>query len=441
MSFLRGRESKGPSGASSRRAFLRAAVAAPFALTGCQFSFEQGFMNECRDPHAVSLTSHPLVRGAWDGLRADRVWDVHVHLFGNGRGDKGVWIDPHFDQGYGPASRARRMFFMNAACAGNDESRLDREMVGRLARLADELPPGAKVMLLAFDFTHDEAGKRREDLTTFSVSNDYARRVAQSNPDRFEWTASVHPYRDDAVEAMAAAKAAGARAVKWLPPTMGIDLAHARCRPVYDALVRLDLPLLVHVGEEQAVHGAGRGDLANPLALRAPLDRGVRVIAAHCASLGASADLDVHKDPARAPSVSNLALFARLMSERRYEGRLFGDLSAITQSNRAGAIPLILAQRDWEGRLLNGSDYPLPGILPLFSLKGLVAEGVLDASAVPVLAELRQTNALLFDFVLKRSLSYRGSRFPASAFETRDFFLAPSSRPPARNEPGSRTTA
>jgi len=37
-------------------------------------------------------------------------------------------------------------------------------------------------MLLAFDFTYDESGQRRNGLTTFSISNDYARRVAQSRP-------------------------------------------------------------------------------------------------------------------------------------------------------------------------------------------------------------------------------------------------------------------
>ncbi len=147
-------------------------------------------------------------------------------------------------------------------------------------------------MLLAFDFTYDETGKKREDLTTFSISNEYAQRVARARPDRFEWIASVHPYREDAVPALEAAKAGGARAVKWLPPTMNIDLASPRCVPVYEALVRLNLPLLIHVGEEKAVPGAGRDELANPLYLRKPLEAGVRVIAAHCASLGNGPDLD-----------------------------------------------------------------------------------------------------------------------------------------------------
>jgi predicted TIM-barrel fold metal-dependent hydrolase len=388
-----------------RRDFL-AAMAAPVLLGGCKFSFEQGVFNDCRDPAASKLADHPAVRAAWNGLRADRVWDVHVHLFGNGRAEKGVWVDPDFDQGYAPTSRLRRAFFMNAACAGSDEGKLDRQMVARLARLADQLPPGAKLMLLAFDFTYDESGKRREDLTTFSIRNEYAQRVARTRADRFEWIASVHPYREDAVAALELAKADGAKAVKWLPPTMGIDLASPRCAPVYDALARLNLPLLVHLGDEQAVHGAGRADLANPLSARAPLERGVRVIAAHCASLGAG----------------NFEAFERLMAERRYEGRLFGDISAVTQANRPGIVARILAHREWEGRLLNGSDYPLPGILPLFSPKAFASEGLIDAALVPVLQELRETNALLFDFVLKRHLSYQGAKFAPSVFETRDFF-------------------
>jgi len=376
-------------------------------------------MNECRATDA-RLLMNPYILAAWRGLRFDRVWDMHVHLLGNGRSDSGIYLDPAFEGGWSPSSRLRHTFFRNAACVTGDEKRMDEEVMARLTQLADAMPPGAKLVLLAFDYTYDESGRKRADLTTFSIPDAYARRVAKAHPDRFEWICSVHPYREDAVQALTQAKAGGARAVKWLPPTMGIDLANPKCGAFYDALVRLDLPLLVHMGEEQAVPGAGRHDLANPLQVRKPLDRGVRVIVAHCASLGKSPDLDSHSND----DVPNFALFSRLMSERRYEGRLFGDISAITQANRKGIVPQLLAKvRDWEGRLLNGSDYPLPGVMPVFSLDQLVGEGLLDPMTVPLLRELRQTNAILFDFVLKRSLSHNGVKFPNSVFETRDFFL------------------
>jgi mannonate dehydratase len=155
------------------------------------------------------------------------------------------------------------------------------------------------------------------------------------------------------------------------------------------------------------VPGAHREDLTDPLFLRAPLDRGVRVIGAHCATLGEG----------------NFERFASLMGERAYEGRLFGDISAVTQMNRAAALPRLLAMAPaWEGRLLNGSDYPLPGILPLFSMNALVAAGLLDERVVPGLRALREGNALAFDFVLKRSLRSGAARFADSTFETRGFF-------------------
>lgn len=399
-----------------RRDFLGLACAA--TLAGCKLplTLEQGLMSDCATGNG--LMSLPIVARAWEGLRPDRVWDVHTHLFGNGRSGGGIWVAPDYDRPRSIGARVRHAFFKNGGCVGDDEDRLDQGMVDRLLHLVEEFPPGAKFMLLAFDFAFDETGTRREDLTTFAVPNAYAQRIARSKPGRFEWIASVHPYRADAVQQLEAAKQGGARAVKWLPPSMGIDLRSPRCHAFYEAMARLDVPLLVHLGEEQAAPGAGRHDLSNPLHVRAPLERGVRVIAAHCATLGASPDLDAASDPGKAPQVENFELFARLMAERRFEGRLFGDISAVTQVNRAAALArLVRIAPAWEGRLLNGSDYPLPGIVPLFSLNAMVSDGLLDEAVVPALRELRHVNAFLFDFVLKRNL-----RFPASAFETREFF-------------------
>ncbi|HRE12898.1 MAG TPA: amidohydrolase, partial [Usitatibacteraceae bacterium] len=219
-----------------RRAFLAAAAAT--ALTGCRFSLEHGVFNACRPPGGHPVMGSRLVRAAWEGLDAAKVWDVHAHLFGNGRTGGGIWLNPAFDRidiGAWPvfngptsiAGKVRRAMFFNAACGGEDESRLDDEVVARITHLVDELPVGAKVMLLAFDHTYDADGTRRDDLTTFAVPDAYAARIARRRPDRFEWIASIHPYRRDALPALEAARAAGARAVKWLPPTMGIDLASA----------------------------------------------------------------------------------------------------------------------------------------------------------------------------------------------------------------------
>lgn len=135
---------------------------------------------------------------------------------------------------------------------------------------------------------------------------------------------------------------------------------------------------------------------------------------------GLMGDCGKAHDMLRNPWVA--AAWQGLRPERRYEGRLFGDLSAVTQANRAAYLPRLLGMEAWDGRLLNGSDYPLPGIIPIFSLDALVADGVLEERLVRPLRELRHVNALLFDFVLKRNLRFGRRRFPDSAFETRGFF-------------------
>ncbi len=406
-----------------RRDFLRLGLGLPAgALAGCKLSLEQGVYNQCLPPKGQAILRHPVVATAWQGLRAADVWDSHAHLFGNGRSRTGLWMNPRYDDPAALAWRVRRAMFVNGGCAGSDEERMDQAAVDRLRVLMDEMPPGARLVLLAFDFTYDESGTRREDLTAFSVSHEFAVRVARSNPARFEWAASVHPYRHDAIAALEEAKANGARAVKWLPPAMGIDLGHRLTLAFYEAMKRLDVPLIVHLGEEQAVQGAGRHEFANPLHIRHALERGVRVVAAHCASLGHSPDLDANPNPAKAPDVANFELFRRLMRDRRYDGQLFGDLSAVTQANRAGMVAEIIAERAWEGRLLNGSDYPLPGIMPLFSLNAFVSSGLLREEEAVVLRQLLNIHPLHFDFVLKRCLRSQGAKLPDRAFETRAFF-------------------
>jgi mannonate dehydratase len=111
------------------------------------------------------------------------------------------------------------------------------------------------------------------------------------------------------------------------------------------------------------------------------------------------------------------------MDDPVYGPKLNGDISAMTQLNRAGpALETVLAREDWHPRLHNGSDYPLPGVMPLFSVTYMVQLGLIPQSAVPVLTEIRKHNPLLFDFVLKRHLSFKGKRFAPSVFATRSFF-------------------
>jgi len=113
------------------------------------------------------------------------------------------------------------------------------------------------------------------------------------------------------------------------------------------------------------------------------------------------------------------------MAEPRAKGLLHGDISAITQRNRQPAIIRTLLERgDLHERLLHGSDYPLPGVLPLTSPAALSKAGLLPAGAVNDLEILRQHNPLLFDFSLKRLLNWQGHSFSPAVFHTRRLFAA-----------------
>jgi len=197
---------------------------------------------------------------------------------------------------------------------------------------------------------------------------------------------------------------------------MNIDPRDPRCRPFCERLARAGVPLIVHCGEEKAAPGAGRDELVNPLLVRHLLDHGARVIVAHCASLGRADDTDQPSAPPR-PAFD---LFARLMDEPQWQGRLFADISAVFQRNRRPAVwQAVLQRQDWHHRLLHGSDHPLPGLMPLFSLPALQRAGVLAEDDIGALTRIRDYNPLLFDFVLKRRLRLGSARLPAAMFEAR----------------------
>jgi mannonate dehydratase len=408
---------------SARRRWLAAALAGAgaAAFAGWRFWPDEGLFHPCLEPLPAGLAAHPLVREAWAGLDPSRVWDCHAHLFAAGSG--GGIAD-----GRGsllrPLVAAQHLFFRNAVCAGPDAGAeaFAGAYLLRLDALLAAMPPGFKVLLLALDARHDESGRALPEASHVWTGNDYCARVAAARPERVEWAASVHPYRADAAEELARVQALGARAVKWIPAAQGIDPGAARCDRFYQALAAGGLPLVTHAGAERAA--PGDDELGNPLRLRRALEHGVRVVVAHCASMGEGRDLD--RGPA-GPWVENFALFERLMDEPRHQGRLYGDLSALPQSARSGAPLRRILERgreggDWSARLLSGSDYPLPAIMPLYSPRDLAAGGLLDPAAVEPLKAIRRHNPLLFDFVIKRHLALEGRRLAAAVFETRRFF-------------------
>lgn len=363
---------------------------------------------------SLSPAARELVAAAFADLDPDRLLDHHVHVVGTGSGGADTWVNPRMESPAHPLDFVRFAVYRDAAGVGGLD-RADEGYLRRLTDLVDHFPGRGRFALLAFDWRYDEAGEIDRENSMFHVGDARVLKVADRRPKRFVPAISVHPARADAIAALENGAAHGVKLVKWLPNAMRIDPSSPVCDPFYDRMRELGMVLLTHGGEEQAVNVPQDQRLGNPLLLRRALEHGVKVIVAHCASLGEGEDLD-HPG---APPVPNFELFLRMMDEPRWRGLLYGGISALTQYNRFDpALITMLARSDLHDRLVNGSDYPLPAVNFVVRLGKLESAGLLTADERDALREIYDLNPLLFDYVLKRTVHHpeTGRRFPPGVF-------------------------
>ena len=362
---------------------------------------------------ALSPAASALVARAFAGLGAAPLEDYHAHLVGIGADGTGAAINAEMATWRHPLRRFKAGVFLSATGV-RGRAHFDGDYVARLVRLARGFGHPVRIHLLALDRNYRGDGTIDEARTEFYVPNERVVSVARQYPDLFVPVISVHPDRPDALAELEKWAGQGVRFVKWLPNAQHIDPADPRHDIFYRKLRELNLTLLTHTGAESAMNGSGAQELGNPLRLRRPLDAGVRVIMAHCASRGRSDDLDHPGD-----RMENFDLFLRMMDDPRYRGLLFADISALAQWNRLPRPLLeVLRRPELQERLVNGSDYPMPAVNCTISLRKLEKLGLIAAADRQPLVELYEHNPLLVDYVLKRALRdpASGARLPASMF-------------------------
>ncbi len=354
-----------------------------------------------------------LLRAAFADLPPSGTVDTHVHVVGLGAGDTGCRVNRTMRS---PLHPVRRLTFsVIAASSGvRDLAAADSEYLTRLESLARAFPVRRRLRLLAFDAFCREDGTVDEERSEMFVPNDLVLRLAREKPDVFLPAVSVHPYRKDALRELERCREAGARWVKWLPNAQGMDPASPRCDAFYDRLRDLDMVLLCHTGKEQALRQTAGEEVGNPLRLRRALDRGVRVVMAHLANLGTCLDLD---SPGTRMSAFDALL--RVLSTPAYRGLAYADLSATTLARRLPRpLRVMLAHPEFDDRLIDGSDYPIPAVRLAVRTGALVRHGFITRDEGRALEEIRRENPLLYDFVAKRTVRdlATGRRFPASVF-------------------------
>jgi mannonate dehydratase len=160
--------------------------------------------------------------------------------------------------------------------------------------------------------------------------------------------ASIHPYRRDAIAELERCVKAGTALIKWLPIVQDFNPGDRRCIPFYEALAHHGVPLLSHTGAENALPNLDK-TTADPMLLRPALERGVRVIMAHCGS---------RLYPWEVSYTDN---FIRLANEFEH---CYGDTSALNVPGRWYALRQCLADPVARTKLVHGSDWPILPIPP-----------------------------------------------------------------------------
>ncbi len=362
----------------------------------------------------MSKEALTLINQTYEGLNSEEIHDFHVHVIGIDSKKGKTWVNPKKLSWAHPVERIRTAVFMSASGV-TDFEKVDEQYLDRLVRQIRADKRHGKYHILALDHYYNPDGSINLDHSEFYTSNERVYNLSQKYPDIFRPTISVHPYRVDALQELEKWGKKGVRMIKWLPNAQGMDASNPRCDAYYLVMKKYDMILLTHTGKEAAVDAKETQALGNPLLFRRPLDMGVTVIMAHAASAGMDIDLD---DPDK-KAVAGFDLFMRMMDNPKYNGLLFGEISAITQFNRLpGPLSQLLARGDIHHRLVNGSDYPMPALNIIVNTGKLVKYGFINDQEQALLNEIYDFNPLLFDFIVKRTVRLPGTqkRFHPSVF-------------------------
>jgi hypothetical protein len=331
-----------------------------------------------------------LVKDGWKADLQIMHIDCHVHIVGTGTGGTGCWYRPKGLTRIGEPFLVKAVGLTTRDLHGPD---FDRIYARRLLEFVRGSTLIDRALLLAHELPHREDGSPLPGRSSLYVPNDYVLQLAQENPE-FLAAVSIHPARKDAMDELEKCLAGGAAALKCLPNVQGIDWNNRRYIAFLERMAEARLPLLAHTGSERTMPIMD-ARLASPRMLTLPLEIGVTCIAAHAGTGMMLLDPDY------------LEVFAEMLA--KYPN-LYGDNSALAALNfrlRPSALRRLVSA-EMEGRLLHGSDIPVPssglltwafGMLPWRQFR--------EASAI--------ANPLERDARLKRMLGFGEDTFRRAA--------------------------
>lgn len=311
--------------------------------------------------------------------------DCHVHVVGNGTGGTGCWYRPRGVTRYGAPWMLRSVGLPRSALTGD----LDTLYAEQMRRFVRESSLDAAV-ILAQDEPHRENGDVIAGVGSFYVPNDFVLRLAREHAE-FLPAVSIHPARRDALPELERCLLAGAVMLKCLPNCQAIDWNNPRYTRFLERMAESGLILLAHTGSERTLPVL-EPRLASPAVLTRALEIGVTCIAAHSGTGLMVLDPDY---------------FDVFVAMTRRFPRLYGDNSALASCNfraRPAAIRRLATDPELRGRILHGSDVPVPVTAVLMWAFGLLPYRVWRATAAI-------ENPIERDAEIKRALGFGEETF------------------------------
>lgn len=371
----------------------------------------------------LSERARKLVDAAYAGLADDAVvhdyW-VHALSLGQRRAGDAVnrsFINPDWLSWWHPVKRLRAGVVLTAAGV-TDIRHADAQYLSRLLRLTRALPRAHELHLIALDQRYSRDGRPLPRASVMAVDSDYVWALAQAHSQWLAPVVSVHPYRLDAVEALAEWAERGVHAVAWMPMLQGIDPAADRLADYYQALVKYDITLLTRTGAPTPFAQASPR-YGNPMRYRAALEAGVNVVMVHVSGQRRYPAADGEG------TATATQLLLHLLGNPAFDDNLYVALAGVAGVGRAeGSLTAWLRHPQVGGQLVYASGYPRPAVATVVNLAGLADRGFLTAWQARALREIRSVNPLLFDFVLMRTLRlpYTELGFPPAMFTRANLF-------------------
>ncbi len=264
--------------------------------------------------------------------------DCHVHVAAFPDGENGCYISSKLLR-----SPLFRFLLWKHGLDPKTPRRANRKYMEDLLEELGQSRHVEKVVLLGMDGVYDDGGTLDLSGTDLLVGNDYVLRMAKAFAGVCLAGVSINPRRRDAIDELHRCADAGAVLVKVLPNVQRFDPGDTRYKALYREMARRRMPLLSHVGYEFSLIGSDQS-LGDPNRLRAPLDEGVTVIAAHACSSGLMFYEKFHPT------------FFELIGAYR---NFFADVSALTLPNRLKTLLLLRNHPEVHHRLVFGTDYPV----------------------------------------------------------------------------------